>query len=212
MDHHVSPPLAQKSFRQRGFSPRRAPRAPVEHQISEVPATVVEIGETNEYQNRPPYRLVTIVPHGSDQPEQVVLRGAKAEPHTVMDAVIALKNAGICRFVFKLAAAETWKSRRIESFRVVPNFGGESPVAERAPEAQEQPATPERQALRLEILETKRYNTSDGGDRQVLLVARAGAAQQALRGYRLLPALVRRRRQDDHRPHTPEVEGQRPSP
>ncbi|WP_046867139.1 hypothetical protein [Microvirga massiliensis] len=129
---------------------------------------MVEIGEVKEYRNRPPYRLVTIVPHGSDQPEQVVLPGAKAEPHIVMEALVALKNAGICKFVFKLAEAETWKSRRIESFQVVPSFAGESPAAERAPEAHEQPATPEPQALKPEVLETKRYNTSDGSDRQVI--------------------------------------------
>jgi len=180
MDHQIAAAQTRKPFSKTGFASKKTPRPPVEHQISEVGAVILEIGEVKEYRNRPPYRMVSIISQGASEPEQVVLPGAKAEPHTVMDALVALKAAGISHVILKLASAETWKNRRIESFQVVPSLPVEASQPVSVPTAAA--TAPAEQPPKPEILETKRYNTSDGGDRQVLRLPGSGPLSKLFEG------------------------------
>jgi len=150
-------------------APRASTRSRPSVRVRDVEACIVEIGDLRHNANRSPYRVVMIAPARKRSQELVILKKDGMIRNGIMDALMAAFAAGHREFSFKLTNFETGMSRRIESFEII---GG--PAATAAQPVAEAPAQGD---LLTDVVEptpvpvqSKRYNTSDGGDRLVLRI------------------------------------------
>jgi hypothetical protein len=179
--------------------PRKVPAIPV---YSKVAATILEVGEIHGAGKRAPYRTVTVKVHGADEAQPMILptyMTGDAADDRLLRAIPALHAAGISDLTLAIATAETWKHPRILGASVfapghceavaditaAPEVShptqAEQPQVE-APAAAPTPA-PARAAPEDGIkLQAKRYNTSDGFDRQMIKLPGAGPLSKLFEG------------------------------
>lgn len=159
--------------------PKKPPVVPV---FSHDVVDVISVSDPIAHERRASYRMLEIKVDGSGEPEHVILPATKAGDDTLLRAVPALFDAGVRRLTLYVASASSWKHRRVEGLSLLAPV--EIPVREAvrepepAPEAETRPRTPPVQTpkaptpvkvvLEGERLQAKRYNTSDGFDRQVI--------------------------------------------
>ncbi|PZR84476.1 MAG: hypothetical protein DI537_32925 [Stutzerimonas stutzeri] len=143
---------------------------------------LISIGDAIVHERRAPYRFVEIKVEGAADSELVILPATKAGDDSVLRAVPALFDVGVRKLSLYLASAESWKHRRVEGLHLhsPTDVRPEVPaaLATAAPEADApvksaerasgKPAPQPKPVLEGERLQAKRYNTSDGFDRQVI--------------------------------------------
>lgn len=170
--------------------PKKTPVIPVHHTLV---ADIVSMGEHVAHERRAAYRMLEIKHPDVEETEMVILPAAKAGDDTLLRAVPALYDAGVRRLTLYLASAESWKHRRVEgvglhmpvepvasvAFPLQQAPKAETPAAPHAP-----PAKPAIAPVFLEgeRLQGKRYNTSDGFDRQVIRLPGKGPLSTLFQG------------------------------
>jgi hypothetical protein len=173
--------------------PRKPPVVPV---FSSHLVDVISVGEIIAHERRASYRMLEIKTEGSADPEHLILPAAKSGDDTVLRAIPALFDAGVRKLTLHIASAASWKHRRIEGLSLLapaeispPEAARETaPVPEPAPppktpaiETPKAPA-PAKVVLEGERLQAKRYNTSDGFDRQVIRFPAKGPLSSLFQG------------------------------
>lgn len=171
--------------------PKKPPVIPVHHTLV---ADVVSMGEHVAHERRAAYRMLELRHPDIEETEMVILPAAKEGDDTLLRAVPALYDAGVRRLTLYLASADSWKHRRVEGVGLhMPT----APVASIAVPLQESPKAEPPAALRNEgpvkptiapvvlegeRLQGKRYNTSDGFDRQVIRLPGKGPLSALFQG------------------------------
>lgn len=155
--------------------PKKPPVIPV---VSLDLVDVISMGEPIAHERRASYRMLEIKVEGAEDPEMVILPATKDGDDTLLRAVPALYEAGIRKLSLYIASASTWKHRRVEGLSLSaplmpPAAATLPPPADAAPAAAPRTdapkaAVPAKVVLEGERLQAKRYNTSDGFDRQVI--------------------------------------------
>lgn len=174
--------------------PKKPPVVPVfSHEVVDV----VSMGEPIAHERRASYRMLEIKVDGASDPEMVILPATKAGDDTLLRAVPALFDAGVRKVTLYIASADSWKHRRVEGLSLLSPAEAistsESLASTRAPEPvavplasqsvdPPKPAPAPKIVLEGERLQAKRYNTSDGFDRQVIRLPGKGPLSTLFQG------------------------------
>lgn len=173
-------------------SKTRSKKPPVVPDFSLDLVDVISMGEPIAHERRASYRMLEIKVEGAEDPEMVILPATKAGDDTLLRAVPALFESGIRRLSLYIASAASWKHRRVEGLSLsapveVAPAAAPAPPEDAVPHAAPQADAPKSAAPAKVVLEgarlqAKRYNTSDGFDRQVIRLPGKGPLSALFQG------------------------------
>lgn len=163
-------------------------------------ADIVGVGEHIAHERRAAYRMLEIKLPDAEATEMVILPAAKSGDDALLRAIPALFNAGVRTLTLYIASADSWKHRRVEGFGMSmpveqaaapaasPNQGPKAsepaptPVPSKRTDVVSAKTSPAPVVLEGERLQAKRYNTSDGFDRQVIRMPGKGPLSGLFQG------------------------------
>lgn len=172
---------------------KKAAATPV---ISKCAATIIDVGEIHGTGKRAPYRPVTVQLDGVDEPQPMILptymEGDIVDDRLLV-AIPALLAAGVSKLTLTIANAETWKHPRILGAALLaPGHSEEAnttapavALVEPSPTPVQEVSAPAPIPPAAEVghkLQAKRYNTSDGFDRQMIKIPGTGPLSKLFEG------------------------------